>query len=292
VRDSNNTLYILSNNHVLGRSDQASPGEEISQPGRIDNNCQLPPIVADFTLAPQLEPSNVDAAIAQLRPGAMNTNGFIQDIGVPSSVVATPAVGMSVAKSGRTTGFTTGSISSINATVNVQYTARCGGGKKFTVNYTGQVVIGPGSFSAGGDSGSMILTNDQNHQPVALLYAGSSTTTIGNPAGEVLTRLSAALGRTVSFVGTTQASAFHTLASNSPLPQDMEIADAAKRRHERNLMLRPGVIGVGVGEGDKPGDGAVIVVYVDQGAGRIPDLPGHLENVKVRVVRTDTFVAR
>jgi hypothetical protein len=35
----------------------------------------------------------------------------------------------------------------------------------------------------------------------ALLYAGSSTTIIGNPIGEVLDALGAALGRPISFVG-------------------------------------------------------------------------------------------
>ena len=84
-----------------------------------------PPIVADFTTAPVLG-SNVDAAIAQLRPGAMNTTGFIQDIGTISSVVKAPSVGLAVAKSGRTTGFTTGTISSINTSVNVQYQKNCG----------------------------------------------------------------------------------------------------------------------------------------------------------------------
>src|SRR5258705_12990706 len=42
---ANGANYILSNNHVLARVDQAAVGEDISQPGRIDNNCQLPPIV-------------------------------------------------------------------------------------------------------------------------------------------------------------------------------------------------------------------------------------------------------
>ncbi len=291
VRDDTGVLYILSNNHVLGLSDQANPGDDISQPGLIDNNCQIPTIVADFTLAPQLEPSNVNAAIAQLRSGQMDASGEIEDIGVPSSIVKAPEVGLGVAKSGRTTGFTTGTISSINTTVNVQYTTRCGGGKRFTVNYTNQVVIGPGSFSAGGDSGSLIVTNDQNHQPVALLYAGSSTTTIGNPAGHVLNALSASLGSTVSFVGTTQASVFDTLASNSPLTQDVERVREVKERHERKLMSRAGVIGVGLGPGADPSN-PEIVVYVDRSVGRFPDLPPQVENVKMRVVLTDAFVAR
>ncbi len=58
------TSYILSNNHVLGLSGKANVGDDISQPGRIDNGCQLPPIVADFTAAPPLGSSNVDAVRA------------------------------------------------------------------------------------------------------------------------------------------------------------------------------------------------------------------------------------
>src|SRR4029079_2937284 len=160
----------------------------------------LPPIVADFTRAAALG-SNVDAAVAQLRTGQMDSSGFIEDVGVPSSTIASPSVGLGVAKSGRTTGFTTGTIASINTSVNVQYTRDCGGGKKFVVSYTNQVVINSSTFSAGGDSGSLIVTNNASHNPVALLYAGSSTSTIGNPIGEVLTKLGAALGRTFSFVG-------------------------------------------------------------------------------------------
>src|SRR5215510_3994900 len=196
------TSYVLSNNHVLGLSGQAKAGDDISQPGLIDNGCQIPPIVADFTVAPQLGPSNVDAAIAQLRPGAMDANGVIEDIGVPSSLVRAPSVGLGVAKSGRTTGFTTGTISSINTSVSVQYQRSCGSGKKFVVSYTNQIVITPGTFSAGGDSGSLIVTNNSAHNPVGLLFAGSSSSTIANPAGLVLTRLSAALGSTLTFVGT------------------------------------------------------------------------------------------
>src|SRR5689334_9609592 len=199
VTDGTNQ-YILSNNHVLGRSDTAVAGEDISQPGLIDNGCRVATLVGDFTIASPLG-SNVDAAIAQLRAGTMDSTGFIEDIGVPSRSVVAPSVGLSVAKSGRTTGFTTGTISSINTSVSVQYQTGCNSGKKFTVSYTNQVVINSSTFSAGGDSGSLIVTNNGQHNPVALLFAGSSTTTIGNPINEVLSKLSAALGSTVTFNG-------------------------------------------------------------------------------------------
>ena len=78
--------YILSNNHVLGRSDQAVAGEDVSQPGMIDSNCNVATIVGDFTAFSPFgaTATNVDAAIAQLRPGTMDSTGFIEDIGVPS----------------------------------------------------------------------------------------------------------------------------------------------------------------------------------------------------------------
>src|SRR5262245_8625036 len=294
VQDTNGGFYILSNNHVLGLSDKASPGDDISQPGLIENGCRPQRIVADFTTAPLLGPSNVDAAIAQLRlniPNQMDTSGFIEDIGVICSDVRTPEVNLSVAKSGRTTGSTTGTIASTDTDVRVQYQARCGQGKKFIVSYNDQVVIGSSTFSAGGDSGSLIVTNDANHQPVALLFAGSSTTTIGNPIGEVLTQLTAALGKTVSFVGVSCPSSTNTLANNIALPQDVERAREAKKRHGRGLMLRPGVIGVGVGDAEDNSREGAVIVFVDKTSGFTPALPERVDKVKVRVVFTDPFVA-
>lgn len=303
--DNAGTQYILSNNHVLGRSGLAVAGEDVSQPGMIDANCQVQTVVADFTAAPALGPSNVDAAIAQLRPGTMDPTGFIEDIGVPSGTTVTPAVGMSVAKSGRTTGFTTGSISSVNTSVSVQYQRGCGGGKKFTVSFTNQVVINSSTFSAGGDSGSLIVTNNAAHNPVALLYAGSSTSTIGNPINQVLAQLSNSLGRPLSFVGGgggNFAESFDTsdgarpflpeVAQMPELPeQAVEHAGQVLELHRKELMARPSIIGVGVGRSDQNGAEAAIIIYVDRTAGPRGQLPKTLDGLRVQVVESDPFVA-
>jgi hypothetical protein len=294
---ANGVNYILSNNHVLARGDQAAIGEDISQPGRIDFNCQLPPIVADFTKASPLG-TNVDAALAQLRSGAMNTTGEIEDAGIPSSVVKEPTVNLAVAKSGRTTGFTTGTISSINTSVNVQYQKNCGSGKKFVVSYTGQVVINSSTFSAGGDSGSLILSNDNPNcrHPVALLFAGSSSSTIGNPIGEVLTKLSTALGggHTVSFVGGSCKTApeIASLSAQTPEPSSdsVERAMQVMRARENDLMSRPGIIGVGVGASDNDPNAASIVVYIDVNT-PLPSVPRRINGVRVRTVLTEPFIA-
>lgn len=303
VKDNNGVNYILSNNHVLAIGDKAHVGDDISQPGLIDNNCQISTIVADFTAAPRLG-SNVDAAIAQLRNGTMDSTGYIEDIGVPSSIVRNAAVGLGVAKSGRTTGFQTGTISSINTSVTVKYTVECGSNRGTNVGYTNQVVINSSTFSAGGDSGSLIVTNDSNHQPVALLFAGSSTSTIGNPIGPVLSAVSAALGggRTVSFVGTNLGTAgaaatggFSTSSTGgqmSELPeQAAERASQALEARRNDLMSRPAVIGVGVGQSETDETEAVIVVYVDRTAGGRPTLPRTIDGIRVKRVDTDPFVA-
>ena len=142
--------YILSNNHVLARSNQAAAGEDISQPGLIDNNCRVFQTVADYSEAPALGSQNVDAALAQVKSGAVDSSGFILDLATISSTKRTPTLGLPVMKSGRTTGLTTGSISSVNTRVNVQYQKGCGSGKKFTITYTNQIVIEGSGFSAGG----------------------------------------------------------------------------------------------------------------------------------------------
>lgn len=284
--------YILSNNHVLGLAGAASAGDDVSQPGLIDNNCQVATVVADFTVAPPLS-SNVDAAIARLRDNQMDETGHIEDIGLISSTTRAPAIGLGVQKSGRTTGHTTGTVGSINATISVRYPKSCGGGGGTVFTFTNQVVINSSTFSAGGDSGSLIVTTGSCPQPVALLFAGSSSSTIGNPAGEVLSRLSTSLGSAVSFVGGCTSSATLEGLSFGQGLSDETIArvSAVKERRENNLLSRPGVIGVGIGASDDDPFEAVIVVYVDETTGMNPRLPRRVDGVRVKVVNTDTFVA-
>jgi hypothetical protein len=291
VQDSLGTKYILSNNHVLGLSGAASAGDDVSQPGLIDNGCAVATVVADFTVAPPLN-SNVDAAIAQLRTGLMDGTGSIEDVGTISSVVRAPSIGLSVAKSGRTTGFTTGTISSSNATVSVRYGKSCGSGGGKAITFTNQVVVSSSTFSAGGDSGSLIMSNDNCNQPVALLFAGSNTATIGNPIGQVLTRLSSSLGRTVSFVGGSCSTSL-TFEPQATSPGEAEIifATEAMKSREQELMSLPGVIGVGIAAHSNDSSRAEIVVYVDVNADAKVRLPKRISGLRVRKVYTEQFVA-
>ena len=92
---------------------------------------------------------------------------------------------MRVKKYGRTTKETKGRISAINAIVNVGYSTG-------VARFVGQIIIEPGEFSAGGDSGSLIVVDGKgknkadDRRPVGLLFAGSSFVTVANPIKEIL----------------------------------------------------------------------------------------------------------
>ena len=183
--------YILSNNHVLARQNLAQVGEDILQPGRYDTNCvgSAADAIADFSQAinitfSQTASNEVDAALAEVRTNAVGNSTTSAGYGIPDSDPIAAAVGMAVQKCGRTTNCTVGTVSAINATINVQYNAG-------VARFVRQVVItgSRGAFSKSGDSGSLIVTNDGNARPVALLFAGGQTTTIGNPIDVVLQRL-------------------------------------------------------------------------------------------------------
>ncbi len=123
-------------------------------------------------------PSNeVDCALAK----PVDPSKFTGDIVGIGQVHGTKAAGlnMAVRKSGRTTGYTTGTITLLNATVNVAYGAR-------TARFTGQIITTP--MSQGGDSGSLIVDAAEN-KAVGLLFAGSSLSTIFNPIDAVLNAL-------------------------------------------------------------------------------------------------------
>jgi hypothetical protein len=284
--------YILSNNHVLARSGSASLGEAISQPGLVDSGCSVPPsdTVAHLSQFIPLGTQNVDAAIAASVSGDVATNGAILTVGVPSSTIATPTVGRGVAKAGRTTGLTCASIGSVSTNVKVQYQSGCGSGKKFTETYTNQLLINSSSFSAGGDSGSLIVTSD-TAQPVGLLFAGSSSTTIANPARDVAN----ALG--VTFVGGGTHSVSCSASSHSA-PQEsrgvsaseFDRAVSAKEAHWQELFRDDAIQGVGIGEDpDNPGLAAVII-YVEEGRAH-GAIPSEIDSVKTVVVITDRFRA-
>jgi hypothetical protein len=197
--------YVLSNYHVLeadivagGNSRVATAGDPVVQPGLIDVGCVAANAqnVATLSGIKSLPSSNVDAAIAQVISGMVRTDGAILDVGTISASTVGASLNQPVKKSGRTTGLTRSKVSGLNANVSVAYENECAGGSAFTKSYTGQIVISNrgSKFLNSGDSGSLMVEDvTTNARAVGLLFAGSSTSAIANPIGQVLSFLGASM---------------------------------------------------------------------------------------------------
>jgi hypothetical protein len=298
--DVGGNQYILSNNHVLARtnigtkagigSSNPQAGDDIVQPGLIDVSCQKKSedVVADladyvtiqFKNKGTAPPNYVDAAIARVRVGAtgslVDTTGKILDIGTLATGIVEDQLNLAVQKSGRTTGNTHGCIAAVDVTIDINY----GNGK--TARFFDQFMVDGPSFSEGGDSGSLIVTEKSpptsSPQAVGLLFAGSSTQTIGNPIGRVLSSFGA------NMVGSGTASS-PTFCGTASTTQDA-LAREAKRHNEDRLMGVPGAVGVGVGRG-----GVVEVYLAHANEQARSQIPAHVDNVPVRVIVTGEFQA-
>jgi hypothetical protein len=218
LQDTGGTQYVLSNNHVLARSDQSIPGETVIQPGLIDNGCTpygfgpgTTP-VATLTGYPALSSpaTNVDAAIARVMPGAVDTKGNILELGakqLDGTLAAagpgvsstggkgeTASLGMMVAKSGRTTGLTCAAVSALSVDVVVDYFTDCAEtSHSMTKTFTNQIAIAGTGFSDAGDSGALVV-DSANAEPVGLFFAGGTDLNgvehaIANPVADVLATL-------------------------------------------------------------------------------------------------------
>lgn len=186
VRDQFGNVFIVSNNHVLANENDALIGDNALQPGPFDGG--VDPDDAIGTLF-DFEPisfsagttNQIDAAIAQTSVEFV-TNATPEDggYGAPlSTPVSFVFPGRPVMKYGRTTELTFGQVDSVNAIVRVGYT-------NGVALFVRQIIVTPGTFSDGGDSGSLVVT--LTRRPLGLLFAGSSTATIVNPIRPVLDR--------------------------------------------------------------------------------------------------------
>lgn len=87
-----------------------------------------------------------------------------------------PSIGMTVQKSGRTTGITSSQIKAMNVVIKVML----GPGEEAT--FYDQILTGP--MAQPGDSGSIVV--DENIKAVGLLFAGSDQATLINPITNVI----------------------------------------------------------------------------------------------------------
>ena len=335
IKDANGDRYILSNNHVLARSDQAAAGaqEMIVQPGLIEDNCTpygeagaaLTPVATLTGWVPiKSASSDVDAAIARVDSDEVNSSGSILELGAkqadgtlasaaPGVTCSKPGYGgasctagkgetaalnMAVAKSGRTTGLTCGSVSAVALNIQVSYFADCAETRPYyTKQYSNQIGIEGNQFSDAGDSGSLIV-DTANAEPVGLLFAGGEASTgvgqaIANPVGDVLSELSSDVGNGASYTfvggGDHAVSCLNYGNATAAAAQARTLSTAEMDRTEQAMVqgrmlvsASNGILGVAMGKSsDHPGAGAVIV-YVNPASHAV--VPSTIGGVRTAVI--------
>ena len=324
IQDPANHQYLLSNNHVLARSDHAAVGDPIVQPGLIDNNCTPNGDGAGTTPVASLtgwlplssSATNADAAIAQVNSDAMSVNGGILEFGArqsdgtlaaaPPGVSSTGGKGepaslnLTVAKSGRTTGLTCAGISALDVNVNVDYYLDCAETKPYlTKTYTNQLAISGNQFSDAGDSGSLVV-DASNAEPVGLFFAGGADASgvsqgVANPVADVLSELSTQIGggTAYTFVG----GADHAVsclnygdntisAAQARTLPDAEIARAQQALAQARMLVNPsaGILGAATGKSSDHPGEAAVILYVDEAMA--VTAPATVDGVRTLVIPT------
>ena len=185
-------VFALSNNHIVAAVNGGREGDVLLQPGIADGGRNPDDAIGTLYDFEPLHfcqllscPSNrIDAAIALTTPDELGNGTPEGGYGKPRPWTHEPELGLDVQKYGRTTGHTVGRITGVNATIDVRY-------RNGTARFEDQIVISGNGFSAGGDSGSLVVTKGVllgDRRPVGLLFAGSPTTTLANPIDLVLAR--------------------------------------------------------------------------------------------------------
>jgi hypothetical protein len=313
--------FILSNNHILARTNQAWPGEAIIHPGLVDQDpvctADRGDRVANFaSFVPiSFEPgavNDVDAAIAAVRDPTISA--AILDIGTVGSEILQATPNLQVQKSGRTSGLTFGRVAAVDVSVDVGFRKTCGSPTILVARFVGQVrIIGDsGLFTAGGDSGALVVEVREDGLPpraVGLHFAGGGGSSFANPIGRVLGCLGVGLpggnghvNRDLNCIpigdGNSESSHTHGRGPSGQgppgpstnLPFGLALASMVRADYEVELFAHRGVVGTGIGV-DEQGE-PVIEVYLREVVGD-PDhiIPSELEGIPVRTLVTGRIMA-
>ncbi len=327
--EKNGVHYILSNNHVLARSNKGKEGEAIIQPGLGDQRPICEPLTPDANTVASLtarkrvkfnssKTNKVDAAIAEVSAGMVDSSGQILGIGVPGTDPVPAFIGMRVKKSGRTTGVTKGTVIAVNASAIVEFPKKCGSEVVNQARFTDLIFIAGNNdkpFIRSGDSGSMVYENKKTcPSPVGLIFAGSEEVAAASPAASVKRIIGNLKPKgEMRFVGC-QSSSLETASgttnasssedSNSWLDssndtrrildeRQIELATRAMRRREGEILKSRGIHSYGIGVSL---DGAVepaIYVFSDRPREEVSrQLPERIEGYRVEVFESPRLVAK
>ena len=179
-------LYALSNNHVMALCNEAEEGDPILQPGPLDGGTpkdRLGELARFLPLELGENANRWDAALAAVNKEDVTAEILL--LGVPKGAVK-PRRGMAVIKNGRTTGKTQGVVEDVHADIWVDYRPHgyAGFQNAMAIRGSGLTPL----FSAGGDSGSVIL-EETSRKACGLLFAGSRAFTFSTAMAPLLKAL-------------------------------------------------------------------------------------------------------
>jgi len=243
--NTDNTIVLLTNNHVISNLDTQPALRRVVQPGRLDGGTLPADLIGQLkrdvalTTTPNPPPgappavTAVDAAIGTITVGR---DDDVLQIAPAIYEVQGPALNMNVQKRGRTTRRTTnGRITTVGATINITYRNRTRLGRianAFIISSTDGNV-----FSAAGDSGSLIVNQAEGQLSgtlpvVGLLFAGGTDAsnrpiTIANDINAVFGALN------LSTVCTCVARALIEGAMSAG--REAEVSDRSLRKKETQL---------------------------------------------------------
>ena len=323
IQNSSNTQYILSCNHVLARSDQASVGETIVQPGLIDNNCTpngdgagtTPVGVLTTWLPLSSSTTNADAAIAagELRSREPDRRNYGTGHARGGRCAGRCASGHlfderqgreprpSICpwpRAGERPGLTCANIAAVNLSVEVSYFKNCEETEPYlTKTYTNQISIEGNHFSDAGDSGSLVV-DSADAEPVGLFFAGGVTNTgvsegVANPVSAVLAELGTQEGTSYTFVGTTDhpVSCLNYGNATATAAQATALTDAQSQLAQQALaqartLVNPsaGILGVAAGKSSDHAGQAAVILYVDQNMN--VTVPQMVNGIRTEVIPT------
>jgi hypothetical protein len=298
------SLYVLSNNHVIGSLNKAQFGDLITEPGLVDKQCAqvAGDTVAFFNRSVKLQfaprrLNTVDASVAAVRVGFVDPN--ILNIGPIAGTTVAPTLGLNVKKMGRTTCLTFGQITAVSVNATVGYDKLSG--KIRPANFINQIMIQGSGFGGPGDSGSLIVTQQACPQAVGLLFAGSADGSIlANPIGAVLAGLNVTMtagcneltaDALMSASSTDGAAPAADLQDEVVSQGEVTSATSVRDKHSTQLTSIPGAVGTGIGIGDQPGHAAIEVYVKKMTPEAQAAAPTNLDGVPVRLVEKGEIFA-
>jgi len=211
--DEDGRPYIMSNNHVWAKENNASPGDEIIQPGRLDGGDPEADIIAELYSWIDIDfeggVNKVDVAIAT--PYLADTFASIMEKGGVAGK-RDPQLNEEACKVGRSTGLTQGVVEDDAASVQVEYSS----GK---ANFEDVFIVRGDNVVQAGDSGSPVLSSDK--QFLGLLFAGNDegSVFVACKASNIEAELQAKLAKKI-----------WVLTVNTPIPFQKEVVEKVVER--------------------------------------------------------------